>query len=95
MPDETTPSDDLTLYRDEALLNGIFVARMVLVAGALLVAPGDDVQEGDPLLVIVAMKMNNEVRSPAAGRITDVAVSAGDAVEQGSLMLTIDTETDA
>ena len=58
----------------------------------VLVAAGDLVQEGDPLLVIVAMKMNNEIRSPAGGRIVDVSVEAGDAVDQGDLMLVIDTE---
>ncbi len=59
----------------------------------VLVAPGDQVQEGDPLLVMVAMKMNNEIRSPADGRIVEVAVAAGDAVDQGDLMLVIDTES--
>ena len=60
----------------------------------VLVAPGDQVQEDDPLLVMVAMKMNNEIRSPAGGRITEVSVEAGDAVDQGDLMLVIDTESD-
>ncbi len=60
----------------------------------VLVAPGDQVEEDDPLLVMVAMKMNNEIRSPAGGRITEVSVEAGDAVDQGDLMLVIDTESD-
>ncbi|MYC00954.1 MAG: acetyl-CoA carboxylase biotin carboxyl carrier protein subunit [Chloroflexi bacterium] len=60
----------------------------------VLVADGDQVREGDPLLVMVAMKMNNEIRSPADGRIVDVSVNAGDAVDQGDLMLTIDTESE-
>ncbi len=59
----------------------------------VLVGSGDQVQEGDPLLVIVAMKMNNEIRSPASGQITEVAVGAGDSVDQGDLMLVIDTES--
>lgn len=61
----------------------------------VLVAAGDEVEEGDPLLVMVAMKMNNEIRSPASGRILEVAVEAGDAVDQGDLMLVIDTESDS
>ncbi len=59
----------------------------------VLVAAGDQVEEGDPLLVMVAMKMNNEIRSPATGRIIEVSVEAGDAVDQGDLMLVIDTES--
>ena len=58
----------------------------------VLVAAGDVVDEGDPLLVIVAMKMNNEVRSPASGRIEHVAVAPGDAIDQADLLLVIDTE---
>ncbi len=60
----------------------------------VLVGPGDRVEEHDPLLVIVAMKMNNEIRSPASGRITEVSVAAGDAVDQGDLMLVIDAEAE-
>lgn len=59
----------------------------------VLVGEGDTVAEGDPLLVVVAMKMNNEIRSPAAGVITQVDVEAGDAVDQGDLMLVINTES--
>ena len=44
-------------------------------------------QENDPLLVIVAMKMNNEIRSPAAGTISEVLVAADSMVEQGELLL--------
>ena len=55
----------------------------------VLVSSGDEVKSGDPLLVIVAMKMNNEIRSPADGMIGEVAVAPGDAVEQGDLLLVI------
>ena len=53
----------------------------------VLVAAGDEVQENDPLLVIVAMKMNNEIRSPAAGTISEVLAAADSMVEQGELLL--------
>lgn len=60
----------------------------------VLVGEGDQVHEDDPLLVMVAMKMNNEIRSPANGRVVRVSVAPGDAVDQGDLMLVIDTESD-
>ncbi len=60
----------------------------------VLVGAGDAVQEGDPLLVIVAMKMNNEIRSPAAGAITEVAVAPADTVDQGDLLLVLRAESD-
>lgn len=58
----------------------------------ILVAPGDHVQESDPLLVMVAMKMNNEIRSPADGTITTVSVLTGDAVELGDPMIVIESD---
>jgi biotin carboxyl carrier protein len=62
-------------------------ALMTGKVSEVLVAAGDEVQENDPLLVIVAMKMNNEIRSPAAGTITEVLVAADSMVEQGELLL--------
>lgn len=61
----------------------------------LLVGVGDHVEEGDPLLVIVAMKMNNEIRSPAAGTITELAVAPTESVDQGALLLVLQTDEDA
>ena len=80
-----------------ATIEGVvrLTAPMTGQVTALLVAAGDVVEEGDPLLVMVAMKMNNEIRSPANGRILDVSVEAGDAVDQGDVMLVIDTESEA
>lgn len=44
---------------------------------------GDDVGEGDTLLVIEAMKMNTKIASPRAGKIKGVEVAAGDTVREG------------
>ncbi|MCY3569118.1 MAG: biotin/lipoyl-binding protein [Chloroflexi bacterium] len=60
----------------------------------VLVAEGDEVSEGDGLLVMVAMKMNNEIRSPAPGKISQVNVAPGDAVDQGDLLLVLDSESE-
>ena len=67
-------------------------APMTGQVSEVLVAPDDRIEEGDPLLVIIAMKMNNEIRSPAAGQIMQISVAAGDAVEQGDTLLVIDTD---
>ena len=65
-------------------------APMTGQVSELLVGEGDQVQADDPLLVIVAMKMNNEIRAPVGGTISQVAISAGAAVEQGDLLLVIE-----
>lgn len=56
----------------------------------LLVAPGDEVTLGQSLLVLEAMKMENEVRSPRAGRIRSIEVAAGQAVGGGDLLVRFD-----
>ena len=53
-------------------------------------AAGDTVQQGQVLLVIESMKMNNELRSPTGGRIELVSVAPGQRVKQGEALITID-----
>ena len=56
----------------------------------LLVAPGDEVQVRQPVVVVEAMKMENELRSPKTGRVKDVAVAAGASVEAGRVLMVIE-----
>ena len=51
---------------------------------------GSDVEAGDPLLTIEAMKMQNEVRAPRAGRVAAIAVAAGQTVGTGQLLLRLE-----
>ena len=53
------------------------------------VAPGDRVEEGQPLLVVEAMKMETAVSAPKAGTISDVFVREGDVVAVGDPLVTI------
>jgi biotin carboxyl carrier protein len=53
------------------------------------VVPGDAVEAGQQLLVVEAMKMQNELRSPRDGTIEQVAVGAGDTIEVGDLLLVL------
>jgi oxaloacetate decarboxylase alpha subunit len=54
------------------------------------VAVGDTVEEGQPLLVVEAMKMETAVAAPRAGTVTDVFVSEGDVVAVGDALVAID-----
>ncbi|MDQ2844389.1 MAG: pyruvate carboxylase [Acidobacteriota bacterium] len=54
------------------------------------VQQGEEVQKGDRLLILEAMKMQTTVYAPAAGKISEVAVKARDSVEARDLLVTIE-----
>jgi biotin carboxyl carrier protein len=60
--------------------------RIVQVLAVL----GEEVQEGQPILVLEAMKMQNEIKAPQAGQLTKVCFQAGDYVEAGSVLFTVE-----
>ena len=55
----------------------------------VLVKAGDTVTEGQNLMVLEAMKMENEILSPKAGKVAQVAVSKGSTVATGDLLAVI------
>jgi biotin carboxyl carrier protein len=56
----------------------------------VLVQPGDPVEENQPLLVIEAMKMQNELKSSKAGRVTELRVAPGEAVAAGQVLAIVE-----
>ena len=59
---------------------------------AVHVAVGDRVEAGAPLLVLEAMKMENEFRATAGGVVSEVAVAMGQAVNAGDLLVVVGPE---
>jgi pyruvate carboxylase subunit B len=55
----------------------------------VLVKEGDEVQAGDPVLIIEAMKMETEVKATTAGKITGVFIAKGDRVVPGEVLVEI------
>ena len=53
----------------------------------VLVQPGASVEEGQPLLVLEAMKMENMIKAVASGVVSEVPISEGQAVEKGALLV--------
>ena len=53
----------------------------------VLVQPGASVEEGQPLLVLEAMKMENMIKAVASGVVSEVPISEGQAVEKGALLI--------
>jgi biotin carboxyl carrier protein len=56
----------------------------------ILKGEGSAVQLGEGVIVVEAMKMENELRAPRAGTVVSVAVAEGDGVEGGALLATIE-----
>ncbi len=56
----------------------------------ILAGPGQEVVLGQGLVVMEAMKMENELRAPRAGRVTELGVCEGQAVETGALLVVIE-----
>jgi biotin carboxyl carrier protein len=56
----------------------------------VLVGSGEETAAGQGLVVVEAMKMENELRAPRPGRVLEVAVSEGQAVETGALLVVLE-----
>jgi biotin carboxyl carrier protein len=56
----------------------------------VLVKAGDEVAARQGVVVVEAMKMENELRSPKAGRVKDISVAPGTSVEAGRVLLVIE-----
>lgn len=53
------------------------------------VSDGQSVKKGDVLVVLEAMKMENEIKAPKDGTITGISVSKGESVDTGATLVTI------
>jgi biotin carboxyl carrier protein len=57
---------------------------------AILVSEGDQVEKGQGLVIVEAMKMENEVHSPITGEVKEIKVKPGDTVEGGAVLLVVE-----
>ncbi len=56
----------------------------------IVVATGNTVEKGDAIIVVEAMKMQNEMKSPKPGTIADIRVAEGDTVGAGDVLVVIE-----
>ena len=56
----------------------------------VLVEPGQEVASGQGLVVVEAMKMENELRSPRAGRVRELPMREGQTVETGAILAVVE-----
>jgi biotin carboxyl carrier protein len=71
---------------------GLVKSVMPGVVVSLLVSEGDVVEEGQALLVLEAMKMQNEIAAPVSGVVKRVHVREGEAVSAGAKLVEIQSE---
>lgn len=76
----------------EAAATGTFQlkAPMPGMVIAVPVEEGQEVSQGDDLVILESMKMQNELKSPRDGVVTRVRVSPGDSVQQNAVMVVVD-----
>ncbi len=55
----------------------------------LIAAVGDDVEEGDELVILESMKMEIPVEAPLAGSVSEIHIAQGDQVQEGDTLVTI------
>ena len=68
----------------------VVVAPMPGKLVKILVKVGEEVKEGQGLVVVEAMKMENELKSPKAGKVTELFVREGTAVEQNTKLVAVE-----
>ncbi len=56
----------------------------------IMVKVGDEVNTGDTLLILEAMKMENVIKAPGDGKVKKILVKASDAIEKGTVLIEMD-----
>lgn len=84
------PRQALARHRFEQSGRARLAAPMAGKVVRLLAQPGAALEAGQGILVLEAMKMQNEVRSPKSGALVSLAVAAGDTVATGQLLAEVD-----
>ncbi|HKA68679.1 MAG TPA: biotin/lipoyl-binding carrier protein [Actinomycetes bacterium] len=65
-------------------------AEMVANVWKVVVSEGDEVEEGDTLVILESMKMEIPVLAETSGRVTSLDVAEGDVIQEGDLIAVID-----
>ena len=86
---EARPVEKIPGVRPPATLPGHVSTAMPGAVLSIVAALGDAVRQGDPVLVIEAMKMEHEISAPMDGVVVGVLVGPGDAVSPGEALMEI------
>ena len=69
---------------------GAVTSPMAGAIKALLVKTGDQVKQGQPLVILEAMKMENQITAPVVGTVKSVNVAVGESVREGHVLVVLE-----
>lgn len=90
-PEDASPSVPAETSSAAAPADGWVNAPMPGTVTEISVKVGDEVKTGDVLLILTAMKLENEITAPAAGTVQTIAVAEGDNVNNGDRLIQLET----
>jgi acetyl-CoA carboxylase biotin carboxyl carrier protein len=64
-------------------------AEMVANVWKIVAKVGDEVSEGDTIVILESMKMEIPVLTESAGTVTEIAVAEGDVIQEGDLIAVV------
>ncbi|MCD4776463.1 MAG: DUF2118 domain-containing protein [Candidatus Aegiribacteria sp.] len=82
VPDRTSPPSVSTG-------SGEVIAPLPGVILKILVKEGDEVNEGQPVAIMEAMKMENEIESPTSGTVAEIFVSEGENILENAIIMKV------
>ena len=69
---------------------GAVTSPMAGAIKSVLVKPGDSVKQGQPLVILEAMKMENQITAPVVGAVKSVNVAVGESVQEGHVLVVLE-----
>ena len=83
------PSTDHAVQVKSSVKTGTIKSPLPGTILEIFVKPGDKVSVGQRILLLEAMKMENNIESDKAGTVTEIKISKGDAVMEGDVLIVI------
>ena len=84
-----TPQEVEAVSFQPRVVQGAVTAPMNGVVSKILCSPGDQVKVGQAIMILEAMKMENEVAADKAGIVQEIRVTAGQSVAPGDILAVI------